>query len=1321
MADPSSTVSGALIGEIFVERGHITPAQLEEALATQAETGELLGEILVTRCNIPRVELAGVLAEQWATMERSGGVAPNEPIAAAAAAYTESTAPATVDVTSDVDFERRPIGEIFVEQGVVTQNELEAALAAQAESGQRLGEVLVAQGVITRLELASALADQWSTLQKIRPPEPKPAEAWQELVVRAAPTKDPATNQPSNHETSAEVEGLRDAVTALEERLRLVSATSAASAGPAPDEALRELGASFERQLEELAERLDATHTADVTAVREALDELREKVAQPADDTRIAALEQRLETAVDGLLARIESTTSEPGADAALEALQATIAGLEHRTAEAPTRDELDALRVAFAAVSEEVKGLSQTPGGVTHDELAQHLTRVATELGTRIDAITTNADSDAALADVHSRVAELADEVATLPRTTAAPSELTERLAGIVTRLDEAERQLTAIDELRSRIDQFHDTSGDSDTALTELDRRLAVVSDTVAELPTTERVSSLEESLAALPNADRVAALEAAIAELPELRSQLETIVTTPAGVSPADLAAVAARLDEFGARLDASATAEKIDELTRSLETVRTSEDSQIESLRTSVRELSDGLRELWTRPSGVSGEALERTVAALRGRLDELAEVQSSLSLRHADEVTQAQLDERLGSEQSARDELSHRLAELQGALADVASIAGADEVARQGVAEVRAQLDGIGTRIGEAASRELGELKERVSELAAAVTDDRLEGQVVELRSQLEPLTTKVDALAAESVRDTTLGQLGELREQIAELGVRVSETELPAVDLQPLSDRLESLATDYGTRLHQLEETNDRVDHLDRRLTELPPPAPDLTVELENLRTRLDELAGRPGGDETARQGVADLRAALATLAAEAGHDQTARDELSTVISRVESLEAAGSAKKAVSRLDDELDEHRTQVEGRFGEVWGKVAELDELRGRIDRLDAVTTDAIGRGEIDDVRGRLGELVVRLDSAAPSDWVAGIERTAADAVSSLQVRLDTLEERSATETASAHELAEARAALDALGQRLSALSRALEETQGNVVAIDGNVAATLQAAVKDMVSAATVAELAEQVHGRLASIEAAAAPTTAALDELGMRLGAAEQSAWALPEELDSRFDRLHSELSARIEELRNAQASNLVALQARLDEVVELDATRFAALENTTGYVSARLDGLEARLTGADGTVAERVDRLEERLDAEAKRAKEQGKQTEKAIRKGLAALADRLTANEDAYVESGKALRRAIERLGAAVIEADTRIAEMPLDAPEDGYVAFVPTGDGYRLRPLDGTVPAIGDVLDLGENGGQLRVSRIATSPLPLDRRACAYLERT
>jgi hypothetical protein len=53
------------LGDIFVERGLITPEQLEEALAEQREKGGKLGEILVELGFITRVALAGVITEQW--------------------------------------------------------------------------------------------------------------------------------------------------------------------------------------------------------------------------------------------------------------------------------------------------------------------------------------------------------------------------------------------------------------------------------------------------------------------------------------------------------------------------------------------------------------------------------------------------------------------------------------------------------------------------------------------------------------------------------------------------------------------------------------------------------------------------------------------------------------------------------------------------------------------------------------------------------------------------------------------------------------------------------------------------------------------------------------------------------------------------------------------------------------------------------------------------------------------------------------------------------------------------------------------------------
>jgi uncharacterized coiled-coil protein SlyX len=53
------------IGQLFVEEGYLTSAQLERALAEQRKTGERLGEILIERGYITRIHLAGALSKQW--------------------------------------------------------------------------------------------------------------------------------------------------------------------------------------------------------------------------------------------------------------------------------------------------------------------------------------------------------------------------------------------------------------------------------------------------------------------------------------------------------------------------------------------------------------------------------------------------------------------------------------------------------------------------------------------------------------------------------------------------------------------------------------------------------------------------------------------------------------------------------------------------------------------------------------------------------------------------------------------------------------------------------------------------------------------------------------------------------------------------------------------------------------------------------------------------------------------------------------------------------------------------------------------------------
>ena len=55
----------------------------------------------------------------------------------------------------------RPLGRLLVEQGLLTGEELEQALAEQQTSGKRLGETIVALGFVSGPQLAAALASQY--------------------------------------------------------------------------------------------------------------------------------------------------------------------------------------------------------------------------------------------------------------------------------------------------------------------------------------------------------------------------------------------------------------------------------------------------------------------------------------------------------------------------------------------------------------------------------------------------------------------------------------------------------------------------------------------------------------------------------------------------------------------------------------------------------------------------------------------------------------------------------------------------------------------------------------------------------------------------------------------------------------------------------------------------------------------------------------------------------------------------------------------------------------------------------------------------------
>jgi uncharacterized coiled-coil protein SlyX len=60
---------------------------------------------------------------------------------------------------------RRRLGDIFVERGLITDEQLKEALAKQSETGGKLGETLVDLGFVDRVGLAGVITEQWDDLR----------------------------------------------------------------------------------------------------------------------------------------------------------------------------------------------------------------------------------------------------------------------------------------------------------------------------------------------------------------------------------------------------------------------------------------------------------------------------------------------------------------------------------------------------------------------------------------------------------------------------------------------------------------------------------------------------------------------------------------------------------------------------------------------------------------------------------------------------------------------------------------------------------------------------------------------------------------------------------------------------------------------------------------------------------------------------------------------------------------------------------------------------------------------------------------------------
>ncbi len=152
---PEQRLAWRPLGEVLVQRGLISELELHDALREQQHEGGRLGEILFARGVVSAIDLRDALAEQHGLDLR---------------VESRTRLGSRVDTVND-QRQSFPLGRILLQHGHITEAQLDAALAEQANTGQRLGQILIGAGAVSTFTLAAALAEQQGLLAASRDQE----------------------------------------------------------------------------------------------------------------------------------------------------------------------------------------------------------------------------------------------------------------------------------------------------------------------------------------------------------------------------------------------------------------------------------------------------------------------------------------------------------------------------------------------------------------------------------------------------------------------------------------------------------------------------------------------------------------------------------------------------------------------------------------------------------------------------------------------------------------------------------------------------------------------------------------------------------------------------------------------------------------------------------------------------------------------------------------------------------------------------------------------------------------------------------------------
>ena len=855
----------------------------------------------------------------------------------------------------------RLIGAVLFEKGLITREQLDAALALQETTGERLGEIVVAEFGVSRLDLAGVLAEQWSGLE----------------VAQGAPSKGSPPVDPFEPLTPDQVQ-IRRPIGEIFVDLGFVTADQLESA-------LAQQAQSGARIGEILVEQGSLSRLDLASALVEqwsALRTIRPPQSTGSGDSELPPGVVPLRRGGSGRGDMPEALSNDPREE--LSELRTAIGELEARMAAsleaAGTQNVADALRPVLARVD----ALEDAP--------------VERDLAALRDAVEA---LRAELVEPH-RLSELADAVSRLEQR-GTGVEATEALTGEIDALKERLGALADLGELRDRID----------AAAAQTDAVQHGILDLAKQL---EPLTALEARLAEIdPTADRIDAnaIVARLQELDEEHGRLARLVATlesPDEVSAA-LEVMQARIDELARVVERRVDVEVVDDLRVRVQEISASLESRalegggLESVverlgaAESRLELVEGFdgrlsalaAELESRPEGdvvrVEMAALreeldrvretvdaERTsfaeVLASRGPIeDELASIRSRMAELAVAPSEDVALSERVEAVVSRLDELGGLDASIEGLREMVASIDTARGVDAVAVGE---RLAGVESSLGSLAAME-SSLRDEVSRA--------LEG------GGLESVVERLGA--AESRLELVEGFDGRLSALAAELESRpegdVVRVEMAALreELDRVRETVDAERTSFAEVLASRGPIEDELASIRSRMAELAvAPSEDvaLSERVEAVVSRLDELGGLDASIEGLREMVASIDAARgvdavavgerlagveSSLGSLAAMESSLRDEVSRALegggleSVVERLGAAESRLELVEGFDGRLSALAAELESRPGD--DALAALHDMRERMETLAETTSlDDLGR-RISAVEGHYGQI------------------------------------------------------------------------------------------------------------------------------------------------------------------------------------------------------------------------------------------------------------------------------------------------------------------------------------------------------------------------